>query len=435
MAGTQKVMNESLPQIIALATLLPAFLFIYLSVVIQRLNSVQVERLFGLEEDEERYRGFRINLLFISLHFAAIFLEIICFMSFFRWLVADRWSNGSIVFFLLVAVAIENCARIVFPAIFPFHMREGLGDWQKRVLLFFGYLFLPAAWITDRIIGYLSRVFHPKNQHDRIAQAEETIRSIIDAGEKDGVFLSSEGEMLQSIVDLSETTVREVMTPRIDLQAIDISSSIDDLIAKVVESGYSKIPVYKNRIDDIVGILYAKDVLQFWQSNGTDITLDSLMRNATFVPETKRINILLKEFQKDKKHLTIVVDEFGGVAGLVTIEDLLEEIVGEIHDEYDHEEETMRIISENVWEVAARIDLDELSESIKVIFPDDNYETLGGFLFHLFGRIPTPGESHQYLNLSFKILEANERRIETVLVSKTDEKQSSKTEKVVENDD
>ncbi|HPQ41053.1 MAG TPA: hemolysin family protein [bacterium] len=265
----------------------------------------------------------------------------------------------------------------------------------------------------NRISGALS----PRSEDERMAQAEETIRSIIDAGEKDGVFLSDEGEMLQSILEMSETIVREVMTPRIDLQAVEISSSIDDFIAKVVETGFSKIPVYQERVDNIVGILYAKDVLQYWRNKDTDVTLDTLKRAATFVPETKRISILLREFQNEKKHLAIVVDEFGGVAGLVTIEDLLEEIVGEIHDEYDQEQETIRNISENAWEVAARIDLDELGEEIDFEFPDDNYETLGGFLFHKFGRIPVPGESYVHENLTFKVIKANDRRIETVLIS------------------
>jgi len=427
-------MSESLPQIIALVTIIPSIMISYFSVVIQRLNSAQIERLFALEENEDAYKGFRIPLLFISLHFASVFMEIVCLTAFFRWVVSAESFDQSLFLFIVIAICVEIFARIIIPAVFPLHLRENLSGWQKLTLISCGYAFIIPAWVSEKLVKYHSAIFQPKNKTDRMAQAEETIRSIIDAGEKDGVFLSNEGEMLQSIVDLSDTIVREVMTPRIDLQAIDISSSIDDFIDKVVESGYSKIPVYKDRVDEIVGILYAKDVLKYWKSNGSEVTLDSLKRHATFVPETKRIDILLKEFQKDKKHLTIVVDEFGGVAGLVTIEDLLEEIVGEIHDEYDHEEETINIVSDKEWEVAARIDLDELAEEIKIEFPEDNYETLGGFLFHLFGRIPEIGESCTYQNISLKILKADERRIDTVLITRVDDINSKLNKKVVDED-
>lgn len=405
-----------------LLTAIPAAFFIYLSRVLQKLNSAQIERLFDLDEEEVTFRGIRISLIFTAIQFLAVLAESIFIISIFIFLqqAGEYWI--AVLQFCLIFIPFEILSRQILPTTFPLHIRESLNRWERLILISCGYVFYVPALMIDRTLGIAQKFFRSKSKDERMTRAEETIRSIIDAGERDGVFLSDEGEMLQSIVELSETIVREVMTPRIDLQAIEINASIDDFVAKIVETGYSKIPVFKEKVDDIVGILYAKDVLPYWKSNGIEVTLDELKRDVTFVPETKKVSILLREFQREKKHLTIVVDEFGGVAGLVTIEDLLEEIVGEIHDEYDEEEQTIQQLSETSWEVAARIDLDELSEEIDVEFPDDNYETLGGFLFHLFGRIPLSGESHAYENMLFKITKANERRIETVLITKEETK-------------
>lgn len=405
--------------IIASITFIPCILLVYLSTVLQRLNSAQVERLLDLEEDEDTYHGIKIQSIFLSVQFASIVLELVFLMAFFVWLFTTQIGGIApvILIFLGVALIMESFARIILPSVLPMHVRENMRKWESATLLICAYLFFIPSFGTGWIVNRLSGAVTPRSEDERMAQAEETIRSIIDAGEKDGVFRSDEGEMLQSILEMSETIVREVMTPRIDLQAVEISSSIDEFVSKVVESGYSKIPVYKDRVDNIVGILYAKDVLQYWGETDSDVTLDTLKRAATFVPETKRIAILLREFQKEKKHLAIVVDEFGGVAGLVTIEDLLEEIVGEIHDEYDQEEESIRRVSDTTWEVAARIDLDELGEEVGFEFPDDNYETLGGFLFHKFGRVPAPGETYRHENMMYKVTNANDRRIETVLIT------------------
>lgn len=413
-------MSEVIPisPIVVLLTLIPAIIFIYLARALQKLNSAQIERLFGLEENEVIFHGFRISLIFIGAQLLALLTEavfLVC-IGFLFFAGATHWI--AIIQFCFIFIVLEVFARQILPTIFPLHLRENLNRWERSVLIVCGFLFYVPSLLVEKSVSIGQKLFLSKSRYERMTQAEDTIRSIIDAGEKDGVFLSDEGEMLQSIVELSETIVREVMTPRIDLQAIEINASIDDFVARIVETGYSKIPVYKEKVDDIVGILYAKDVLPYWKNTGTEVTLDELKRDVTFVPETKKVSILLREFQQEKKHLAIVVDEFGGVAGLVTIEDLLEEIVGEIHDEYDEEEETIRQLSDISWEVAARINLDELSEEIDVEFPDDNYETLGGFLFHLFGHIPAPGESHTYENMLFKVTKGNERRIETVLITK-----------------
>lgn len=411
----------------------PAIFIIYLSTAMQKLNSAQIERLFDLDEDVTTFQGFRISKIFLGLHFCAILAEILLILVCIRFFVFNDWNMFSFLKFGLFFGAVEILSRQILPTAFPIHVRDHLKTWEKWILLIGGYIFYLPAALVEKTTLLSQKIVRSNSKVQRLTHAEETIRSIIDAGEKDGVFLSDEGEMLQSIIDLSETIVREVMTPRIDLQAIEIQSTIDDLVQKVVDTGYSKIPVYKEKVDDVLGVLYAKDVLPYWKKNGHQVTLEELKRDVTFVPETKKISILLREFQHEKKHMAIVVDEFGGVAGLVTIEDLLEEIVGEIHDEYDEESETIRSLSSSSWEVAARIDLDELSEEIDVEFPEANYETLGGFLFHLFERIPTPGETQDYKNVVFKITKANERRIETVLITKELETGQTENKEYAEN--
>lgn len=398
--------------------MVPVVFLVYLSTAIQKLNSAQIERLFNLDENETSFNGLKINFIFQGLHLSAILLEVVFLLAAIRVIVANNWGMLPLIKFALFYLCFKIISRQILPAAFPLHFRDHLKALEKWILLICGYIFYFPSILVEKIIQLLHKLVKADSKVQRLTQAEETIRSIIDAGEKDGVFLSDEGEMLQSILYLSETIVREVMTPRIDLQAIEIQATIDDFVQKVVDTGYSKIPVYNEKVDDVVGVLYAKDALPYWKKNGQQVTLEELKREVSFVPETKKISILLREFQHEKKHLAIVVDEFGGVAGLVTIEDLLEEIVGEIHDEYDEEEESIKTISDSTWEVVARINLDELSEEIDIEFPEANYETLGGFLFHLFERIPVSGETHNYKNLVFKIIKANERKIETVLITK-----------------
>lgn len=398
--------------------MVPVSFLVYLSAAIQKLNSAQIERLFDLEENETTLNGLKITTVFQGLHFCAILSEIVILLAAIRYMLIKNWGMLPLLKFGLFFLFFKVISRQILPTAFPLHIRDHVKTWEKWVLLICGYLFYFPSILLEKVILISQKLVKSDSKVQRMTQVEESIRSIIDAGEKDGVFLSDEGDMLQSIIYLSETIVREVMTPRIDLQAIEIHSTIDDLVQKVVDTGYSKIPVYNEKVDNVVGVLYAKDVLPYWKKNGHQVTLEELKRDVSFVPETKKISILLREFQHEKKHLAIVVDEFGGVAGLVTIEDLLEEIVGEIHDEYDEEEESIKVLSDSSWEVAARINLDELSEVLDIEFPEDNYETLGGFLFHLFERIPVSGETHTYKNLVFEIIKANERKIETVLITK-----------------
>lgn len=223
-------------------------------------------------------------------------------------------------------------------------------------------------------------------------------------------------DMIRGIVDLSETSVKEVMVPRIDVDFIPIETRGEDLIGKVTESGHSRFPVYKESIDNVVGILYVKDLLSLLNRK-EEIDLEKIVRKPFFVPESKRIDALLREFKRRHVHIAIAIDEYGGVSGIVCMEDIIEEIVGDIQDEFDNEREDILPIGEGVWLCDARMSLDELDEIFAgEIGDDEEFETLGGFVFDLFGKIPVKYEKVSWKNFDFIIQDMEGHKINTVKI-------------------
>jgi magnesium and cobalt transporter len=199
--------------------------------------------------------------------------------------------------------------------------------------------------------------------------------------------------MIQSIFEFGDTTVREVMVPRIDMVSVEVAEPVETALALIAEKGHSRIPVYEGRVDQIVGILYAKDILRAVRGGGpAPISIRDLARKPFFVPETKKIDDLLREFQRQKTHMAIVVDEYGGTAGIVTMEDVIEEIVGEIHDEYDRDEPLFVALPGGVARVAAKVSLEEFSEKMGATVTAEGCDTLGGYLYRLIGSVPKGGE-------------------------------------------
>ncbi|MDP2815373.1 MAG: hemolysin family protein [Rectinemataceae bacterium] len=223
--------------------------------------------------------------------------------------------------------------------------------------------------------------------------------------------------MIDGIEELSVTTVKEVMVPRTDTVFVPLSATHSEILDTVVSSGHSRIPVYNETIDDIAGILYAKDILRILIA-GKKIELAGLVRKPYFVPETKRIDSLLREFRRRHVHIAIVVDEYGSVSGIVSLEDIIEEIVGEIQDEFDDEGEDIIRESDGGWICEARIDLDDLNKRLDLSLPEDDFDTLAGYVFDLFGRIPEPGESVRTGDLLFTIHTTEGHRITRVRILK-----------------
>lgn len=231
-------------------------------------------------------------------------------------------------------------------------------------------------------------------------------------------------DMIQGVEDLSKTSVKEVMVPRIDIDFIASDITQEELFASILNSGHSRLPVYTDSIDNVIGVLYVKDIIKC-MAEKKEIDLQKIVRKAYFVPETKRIDTLLREFKRRHLHIAIAIDEYGGIAGLVTMEDIIEEIVGDIQDEFDKEQEDILKISDNVWICDARVNLDDLNEALDTHFPDEDFDSLGGFVFDLFGKVPVKYEKATWNNFDFIIQDMEGHRINFVKVIKNVKEEDS----------
>ena len=255
-------------------------------------------------------------------------------------------------------------------------------------------------------------------KHD-LAKLEEKVESILDSGERDGLIDKQSGEMIRNILDLRETLAREVMIPRTDIVAVSDSSTIEEILALVMSHGHTRMPFYNENIDNIVGILNVKDLLRFWSQEVGKQDITSILRSTYYIPETKNIHLLLHELKEKKSHMAIVIDEYGGTSGLVTLEDLIEEIVGEIHDEHDIEEDPFVKLTGGDVLVDSRVDIEEFEEYFGIDIPEGQFETLGGFIFFLIKKIPVAGETLFYEDLKITIEAADERSIQKVRIQRT----------------
>jgi magnesium and cobalt transporter len=254
------------------------------------------------------------------------------------------------------------------------------------------------------------------NDEEREEDQDEEVEALIEVGERDGILEAKEGEMMRSIVDLDATRVREIMTPRTDIVAVPTTSTVGQARDAVLKAGHSRLPVYRETIDDIVGVLYARDLLRAWEDGAADRPITPYMREAMFVPETLSVADLLSEMRL-KTHIALVVDEYGGVAGLITLEDLLEEIVGDIRDEHDLDEEALvRAEADGSWVIDAAAHVEELEQRFGVEFEDRDFDTVGGLVVSHLGRVPEEGERLAIQNLEIEVLQADRRRIRRVRV-------------------
>ena len=300
-----------------------------------------------------------------------------------------------------------------------------LGEYENVVsrfayfLIVFNFILFPVTFVLDKV----SSVFIKRNVE--LAVKEEALLEFVKSESEDGVIEQDEKDMIERILGFSETTVREVMVPRIDVVAAKKGMTVEELIHLFEEEGHSRIPVYEGRMDNIIGVLYAKDILPEIARKGKEnCRIEDIMRKAYFVPETKMIADLLKEFKKSKVHIAIVVDEYGGTAGIVALEDLLEEIVGEIQDEYDEEEQETLWLNDTTVMIDAGLNIGDINEMIHTSIPDENFDTLGGFLYHQLGIIPKGGEIVEWENVTFTIKEIIGNRISKVLVTLKEPAQS-----------
>ena len=246
--------------------------------------------------------------------------------------------------------------------------------------------------------------------------SEEEVKQILEEGERSGAIEKSEHELIKSIFEFTDTTVKEVMVPRADVFAVDINTPRTKLINILIDQGYTRVPIYRESIDHILGIVYTKDLIGMMEHHAL-IVLQDIIRPAYMVPESKKISVLLRELQKNRQHMAVVIDEFGGTEGIITMEDIIEEIVGEIRDEYDEESTDVETMKDGYSIVNGSMPISDFNEKFGTSLPEDpDYDTITGFLHKHIGRIPDLYEMFQFNNISFTIIKKNERRVRSVKV-------------------
>jgi CBS domain containing-hemolysin-like protein len=265
-------------------------------------------------------------------------------------------------------------------------------------------LFAPLIWLIDHTVAPFTRAISGKNAAGTPLVTEEELRMLVNVGEEEGLIEHEEREMIEGIFSFGDTLAREVMVPRVDIVSLDADASLSEALGVVIERGHSRIPVYRETIDQIVGLLYAKDLLVALRDGVRDIALERLVRPAYYVPETMKVDALLRDLQARKVHMAIIVDEYGGTAGLVTIEDLLEEIVGEIQDEYDTEERLIQVVADGELLVDALVPIEDLNELTGIEIASDESDRIGGFVYERLGRVPTAGDIVELPGISIEVL-------------------------------
>ena len=327
---------------------------------------------------------------------------------------------------LFVVTGILTLFTIVFGELVP--KQIGLAHSERVALLFsglidvLGRIFRPLVALLTGTTRVVSRLFGADIAATERISAEE-IRLIVQQGGEQGILEAEEEQMIHAVIELGDQRVHEVMVPRIAMITLASSATFEDAIETVVAEGHSRIPVYEDTIDEIIGILYAKDLLPFLKAGAPERPpLRMLLRTPVFVPESMTVDDLLHELQRRKVHIAIVLDEYGGTAGLVTIEDLLEEIVGEIQDEYDAEEPLIVRLSDDEARVDGRADVDDLSELFDTqvnLEDEDEYDTVGGLIYHRIGGVPKPGDQVRVDGLVLTVESTDGRRVGKVLVVRT----------------
>jgi putative hemolysin len=327
-------------------------------------------------------------------------------------------SYFSLVFGELIPkkIAIQNAENISFKVV--------------GILLIFSKIFGPFIWLLSSSTNFLMRCFGMNPDFGEQTVTEEEILMMIDAGEEKGLIEGKAKNMINKIFEFDNTNVDEIMTHRIEIIGISIDTTLDEAIKKAVENGYSRIPVFQDDMDKIIGILYVKDLLKFVNNKiPANLTVKSIVRKAMFVPDTKKCDELFAEFTSSKTQIAVVVDEYGGTNGIITMEDLVESILGNVQDEYDNEEENIQKTDENVFTVDGSTPIDELEYTMKIKMPPGEYDTISGFLSERLGKIPKPGEKNSvvnFKNVKFTVLEATNQRILKVKIERVENEKNNK---------
>ena len=326
-------------------------------------------------------------------------------------------SEGLSVFIVTLVIGYTSLIMgEISPKSLGLHFAERIALFSAKPLLILSIITHPIVRLVTWSSNLVTRPMGVSAAFSPPIITEEELKMLVQAGEEDGILEEDEKEMIHSIFEFTDTIVRKVMIPRIDIRAVEADSSLEELLDLIISAGHSRVPVYDDTIDNIVGVIHAKDLLRILHDNTRGMPLRDLMRPPYVIPENKMVDELLAEFKKSKIQMAIVVDEYGGTAGLVTIEDLLEEIVGDIMDEYDVEEPPVTIIDENTSVFDARTPIDDINDQMGTDLPDEEFDTIGGFVFGLFGREVHEGDTTSYGSVDFIVDQTDGHRIQQIRV-------------------
>ncbi|GAB2455141.1 membrane protein [Hymenobacter qilianensis] len=319
---------------------------------------------------------------------------------------------------LPTSFAVITVLHIVFGELAPKSLAiqrpETVSLFVALPMQFFYFVFRPFIWVLNGLSNFFLKLIGVTPIHGSEVHTAEELRMLLDQSKQSGEIQDSEHELIENVFQFNDRMVKQIMVPRTKIAAIDINAPQDEVLETVYSEGYSRIPVYEGSIDNIVGILYVKDLLQLIRRNES-VELAKIMRPAYFVPETKKINRLLRQFQRKHMHIAIVSDEFGGVSGIVTIEDIIEELVGEIQDEYDNEVPVVEKVSADEYRVNTSTAISDANEYLPYPLPEgDDYETVGGLLNMIYGNIPEVNDVAVVDNYEFRVLKRSRRAVELV---------------------
>ena len=327
----------------------------------------------------------------------------------------SRFSSAG----LGISVGLTTLVILIFGEITPKNLAlknsESISLFVAPIILFLVRIFTPILFILNNISNLLSSLLGQRDDDKKPTITQDELKTIVDVSNQEGVLETDETEMIQNIFEFKDLTVDDIMIQRMDIVAISSDMSYDEIIDVFKNKQLSRLPIYEDTIDDIIGVLYAKDLF-FTEQSKEDFNLKTLMREPVFVNEFVKISDFFKKMQQVKTHIAIVLDEYGGVAGIVTMEDLVESIVGDIYDEYDQQDEEVRKVKENIYVINGNSKLTEIQELLQVELISKDYESLGGYLMDKMGKIPTQGDIYEDENFKFVISSMDKNRINKIKV-------------------
>jgi len=411
-----------------------ALFFSVNAIALRTFSRVKLQNAFKAANKEDRTDGLVKNAE--RLIFACSLYRLILSMCVLLLLLAvfARLRNAPPQFIdyiltFIIAAAIFSIFTLAIPHAWAKYAGEKILSSTYRLLTFCAAIASPVLYILQIYDGFIRRLAGVvETTPDQLQEEkQEEFLNGLEQRRMEGVVDEEQQEMIESVLELSDTTADEIMTPRTDIVAVEVSSDLQTVLDIINSAGHTRVPVYEENIDNIIGLIYAKDLLSGVGKENADFRLRDKLRKAYFVPETKPLRSLLHEFQNQKLHIAIVLDEYGGTAGIVTLEDILEELVGEITDEYEEPTpKLVRKIDHSTIEADARTYVDDLNDEFEMNLPEDeDYDTIGGFVFSHLGYVPKTGQTFDYKNLKFTITSAEARRIKRIKIQRTADQQNA----------